>query len=63
MFFGHISYETAREVGSVRVESLDSIAAEDAYTHMGWVSVEEGHRERGEIRRHRVNVSTVLAAD
>lgn len=61
MFFGHIHHETAREIGSVRVESFNTIAAKDAYAHgHGYRSGQAlnaltFHRERGEVGRHRVN--------
>ncbi len=60
--FGHIHHETAKEVGTVRCESFQTIAAKDAYaTSHGYVA---GHslncveidRQRGEVGRHRVNV-------
>lgn len=61
MFFGHIHHETAREIGRVRVESFNTIAAKDAYAHgHGYRSGQAlnaltFHRGRGEVGRHRVN--------
>ncbi|WP_311276184.1 hypothetical protein [Methylobacterium sp. WCS2018Hpa-22] len=68
MFFGHIHHETACEIGPVRVESFNTIAAKDAHAHGGGyrsghaLNALTFHRERGEIGRHRVNLSTDLAA-
>ena len=68
MFFGHIHHESSREVGPVRVESFNTIAAKDAYAHGGGYRSGQAlnaltfHRERGEIGRHRVNLSPALAA-
>ena len=68
MFFGHIHHESAREVGPVRVESFNTIAAKDAYAHGGGYRAGQAlnaltfHRERGEVGRHRVNISPALAA-
>jgi len=61
--FGHVHHEQAREVGGVRVESFNSPAAKDAYAHAGgWRSGRSlvaitFHRERGEVGRHRVNIT------
>ncbi|GJD31520.1 hypothetical protein PMNALOAF_2779 [Methylobacterium adhaesivum] len=61
VFFGHIHHETAREVGTVRVESFNTIAGKDAYAHGGGYRSGKAlnaltyHRHRGEIGRHRVN--------
>ena len=60
VYFGHIHHETAIEIGPVRVESFNTIAAKDAHAHGGgWRSGQAlnaitFHRERGEIGRHRV---------
>ena len=62
-FFGHVHHESARETGGVRVESFSSPAAKDAYAAGGgWRSNRAlvaitFHKERGEIGRHRVNIS------
>lgn len=61
-FFGHIHHETAKEVGPVRVESLTSPAAKDAYAAAGGyrsnrsVNAVTFHTEDGEVCRHRVNI-------
>lgn len=60
--FGHVHHETAKEVGSVKVESFNSPAAKDAYAHAGgWragrsLNALTFHRERGEVGRHRTNL-------
>lgn len=62
-YFGHIHHETAKEVGDVRVESFQTIAAKDAHAaSSGYVSGQSlvsitHHREHGEIGRHRVNIA------
>lgn len=61
-YFGHIHHETVVEVGDVRCESFQTLAANDAHhAASGYVSGKSLnaitiHRERGEIGRHRVNV-------
>lgn len=61
-YFGHIHHETAKEVGNVRVESFQTLAAKDAYSAgHGFTSGQSitsitHHRRDGEIGRHRVNV-------
>ncbi|MFG1388786.1 hypothetical protein [Xanthobacter versatilis] len=61
--FGHVHHESAKEVGSVRVESFNSPAAKDAHAHGGgWRSGRSFtaitfHKEKGEIGRHRVNIA------
>lgn len=63
-FFGHVHHERALEVGPVRVESFSSPAAKDAYAAASGyrsgraLNAITFHRERGEICRHRVNIST-----
>lgn len=60
-FFGHIHHETAKEVGPVRVESFNTLAAKDAYSHAGGYRSGQAmnaitfHVEKGEVGRHRVN--------
>lgn len=60
--FGHIHHETCKEVGDVRVESFQTLAAKDAFSvGGGYVSGQSLssitlHREDGEIGRHRVNI-------
>lgn len=61
-FFGHIHHETAKEIGDVRVESFQTIAAKDAHAaSSGYTSGQSltsitYHIRDGEIGRHRVNV-------
>ena len=61
-FFGHIHHETAKEVGDVRVESFQTIAAKDAHAaSSGYTSGQAltsitYHYGRGEIGRHRINI-------
>jgi predicted phosphodiesterase len=62
MLFGHIHHETAKEVGDVRCESFQTLAAKDAYAHAAGFNSGQSlvsvtlHRTRGEIGRHRVNI-------
>lgn len=62
LLFGHVHHESAKEIGTVRVESFNSPAAKDAHAHGGgWRSGRSlvaltFHKERGEIGRHRVNI-------
>jgi hypothetical protein len=61
--FGHIHRETVEEIGDVRVESFQSLAANDAYAAGSGYTA--GHSlvsvtldsEYGEIGRHRVNIA------
>jgi hypothetical protein len=68
MMFGHIHHETAKEVGDVRVESFQTLAAKDAYAAgHGYCSGQSLtsvtlHIEDGEIGRHRVNLTPALRA-
>jgi hypothetical protein len=61
-FFGHIHHESAKEIGPVRVESFNTIAAKDAHAHGGGYRSGQAltaityHRELGEIGRHRTNL-------
>jgi hypothetical protein len=61
-YTGHIHHESAKEIGDVRVESFQTIAAKDAHAAgMGYVSGQSLtaitlHKSRGEIGRHRVNL-------
>lgn len=61
-YFGHIHHETAKEVGDVRVESFQTLAAKDAHaSNAGYNSGQSLqaihiHREKGEKGRHRVNI-------
>jgi hypothetical protein len=63
LMFGHVHHETMRECGGVRVESFSSPAARDAWNAAGGyragraMSAITYHRERGEVGRHRVNIS------
>lgn len=62
-FFGHIHHESAKEVGPVRVESFNTIAAKDAYAHGAGhrsgqaLNALTFHKARGEVGRHRVNLA------
>lgn len=61
-YFGHIHHETVKEIGDVRVESFQTLAANDAhheasgYTSGKSLTSITIHREDGEIGRHRINV-------
>jgi Bacterial regulatory protein, Fis family len=61
-YFGHIHHETAKEVGGVRCESFQTLAAKDAYAFHGGYNSGQSlssitiHRHDGEIGRHRVNI-------
>ena len=63
-FTGHIHTETSREVGGVRVESLQAPAARDAWNAASGyrsgrsMSAITFHCEDGETGRHRVNITT-----
>lgn len=66
-YFGHIHHETLREVGDVRVESFQTIAAKDAHavgqayrSGKSLVAITH-HRRDGEIGRHRVNLPPPVA--
>ncbi len=67
--FGHIHHETAKEVGDVRCESFQTLAAKDAYAHGGGYNSGQSltsvtlHISDGEIGRHRVNIGPVLRCD
>ena len=60
--FGHIHHETVKEVGDVRCESFQTIAAKDSYAASHGYQAGQSltsvtlHKRRGEIGRHRVNV-------
>ena len=62
-FFGHVHRESAMEAGPVRVESFNSPAAKDAYAAASGyrsgraLNAVTFHRERGEVCRHRVNIT------
>jgi predicted phosphodiesterase len=68
LLFGHIHHETAKEVGDVRCESFQTLAAKDAYAAgSGYCSGQSIssitlHREDGEIGRHRINLTPALRA-
>lgn len=61
-YFGHIHHETAKEVGDVRCESFQTLAAKDAHSASSGYNSGQSlqsitiHVEDGEIGRHRVNV-------
>lgn len=61
-YTGHIHHETAKEIGGVRVESFQTLAAKDAYavghSYLAGQSLTAItlHRRAGEIGRHRVNI-------
>lgn len=60
--YGHIHHESVKEIGDVRVESFQTLAANDAhheasgYTSGKSLTSITYHRQDGEIGRHRVNV-------
>lgn len=60
--FGHIHHETVKEVGDVRVESFQTLAAKDAFGASHGYTAGQSlnsitlHLEDGEIGRHRVNI-------
>lgn len=60
--FGHIHHETAKEVGDVRCESFQTLAAKDAHASSSGYNSGQSltsvtlHRDNGEIGRHRVNI-------
>lgn len=59
--FGHIHHETAKEIGDVRCESFQTLAAKDAHASASGYNSGQSltsvtlHMEDGEIGRHRVN--------
>jgi hypothetical protein len=61
-FSGHIHHERAREIGAVRVESFQTVAAKDAHAvNSAYVSGQSLvavtlHKRAGEIGRHRINI-------
>ena len=61
-YFGHIHHESVKEIGDVRVESFQTLAANDAhheasgYTSGKSLSSITIHREEGEIGRLRINI-------
>lgn len=63
MWFGHVHHETSKEVAGVRIESLQSPAARDAWNaEHGYragrsLSAITFHKDHGEIGRHRVNIT------
>jgi predicted phosphodiesterase len=63
MMFGHIHHETVKEVGDVRCESFQTLAAKDAHAHAsGYVSGQSLvsitlHEEDGEIGRNVVKLA------
>jgi hypothetical protein len=60
--FGHIHHESVKEIGNVRCESFQTLAAKDAHhANSGYNSGQSLqsvtlHIEEGEIGRHRINV-------
>ena len=62
MLFGHIHHETVKEVGDVRCESFQTLAAKDAHAHASGYNSGQSlqsitlHRRHGEIGRHRINI-------
>lgn len=66
MLFGHIHHETAKEVGDVRCESFQTLAAKDAHSHSSGYNSGQSmnsitiHREDGETGRHRINIPPML---
>lgn len=64
--FGHIHHESVKEVGDVRCESFQTLAAQDAYSaSSGYNSGQSLNSvtldyEDGEIGRHRINIAPEL---
>lgn len=64
--FGHIHHETAKEVGDVRVESFQTLAAKDAWAYAkGYTSGQSLscitlHQDNGELGRHRINICSYV---
>lgn len=62
-YCGHIHHETASEIGDVRVESFQTLAAKDAHAvGAGYLAGQSLtsitlHRRDGEIGRHRINIA------
>jgi hypothetical protein len=62
-YCGHIHHETANEIGDVRVETFQTLAAKDAHAvGAGYVSGQSltsitHHRRDGEVGRHRINIA------
>ena len=62
IFSGHLHHEVAHEAGGVRIETLSSPAARDAWNSASGyranraLSAVTFHKERGEIGRHRVHI-------
>lgn len=62
-YFGHIHHETVKEVGDVRCESFQTLAAKDAHSSSSGYNSGQSlcsitlHRDDGEIGRHRVNIA------
>lgn len=65
-YFGHIHHETAKEIGDVRCESFQTLAAKDAHAYSSGYNSGQSitsitiDKDTGEIGRHRVNVGPVL---
>lgn len=61
--FGHIHHETMKEVGDVRCESFQTLAAKDAYAASHGYNAGKSlnsitlHIKDGEIGRHRINIA------
>lgn len=61
-YFGHIHHETAKEIGDVRCESFQTLAAKDAHAAASGYNSGQSltsitiHRRDGEIGRHRINI-------
>lgn len=66
MLFGHIHHETMKEVGDVRCESFQTLAAKDAFSSSHGYNAGQSlssitlHLEEGEKGRHRVNVCNIV---
>jgi hypothetical protein len=66
-YCGHVHHEVAREIGDVRVESFQSLAAKDAYAASSGYNAGQSltsithHIRDGEIGRHRINIAPALA--
>lgn len=61
-YFGHIHHETAKEIGDVRCESFQTVAAKDANASASGYNSGKSlqsithHIRDGEIGRHRINI-------
>lgn len=65
-YFGHIHHETVKEVGDVRCESFQTLAAKDAFSASHGYNAGQSlssitiHETNGEVGRHRVNICNTV---